>query len=183
MSVFILSLLPSFAEPLLYLAAGNLYKTDGLSAFRMYAIYIPLMAINGITEAFVASFATTADLVRQSRLFIISSIVYYIAGYILLSRLELGTAGLVGATCVNLLIRCIWSLRFMQTWNRQHMHTNLNIYKCMPQRGFLLSAIVLSAVSFRVVAGHVVLLHQIAYGVVCAACLVAVWYETSHCAC
>lgn len=74
------------------------------------------MGINGVTESFVASVATTQDLARQSRAMIIFSIVFLVSSWGLLKALGMGGEGLVWANCINMGVRIVWSCQFIETW-------------------------------------------------------------------
>jgi oligosaccharide translocation protein RFT1 len=74
------------------------------------------MAVNGVTESFIASVATTADLARQSRAMIMFSIIFVGVSYGLLKVLGMGGEGLVWANCINLGVRIIWSCTFIGKW-------------------------------------------------------------------
>lgn len=74
------------------------------------------MAINGVTESFISSVATTRDLARQSRAMIVFTGIFLGVAWGLLSLGGLGGEGLVWANCVNLGIRIIWSIWFITRW-------------------------------------------------------------------
>jgi hypothetical protein len=81
------------------------------------------MAINGITESFITSVATTKDLARQSRAMILFSLIFLGISWTLLQLLGLSGEGLVWANCVNLGVRILWSCRFITTWYREREAT------------------------------------------------------------
>jgi Rft protein len=81
-----------------------------------YLYYIPIMAINGVTESFIASVATTQDLARQSRAMVVFSIVFLASSWGLLKALDMGGEGLVWANCINMGVRIVWSCQFIETW-------------------------------------------------------------------
>ncbi|KAF3206481.1 Oligosaccharide translocation protein rft1 [Orbilia oligospora] len=70
LSILIVTLGPTLAPLALRKVAGSRWA-DSPAAITLsnYCYYIPLLAINGITEAFVQSVATTQDLKRQKRQF------------------------------------------------------------------------------------------------------------------
>jgi oligosaccharide translocation protein RFT1 len=73
-----------------------------------YMYYIPLLAINGILEAFVTATATPTLLRQQSLAWVLFSGIFCTVGY--LSRHN-GATGLVIANCTNLGLRIYWASR------------------------------------------------------------------------
>ncbi|KAI8964262.1 Rft-1-domain-containing protein [Daldinia sp. FL1419] len=104
-----------FAAPLLVqIVAGAKWSASGAGAvLARYCLYIPLLAINGVAEAFVSSVATESEVHRQSLWMGIFSLAFGIAGFISLQVLDLGAAGLVYANSINMLCRIIWSGAFI----------------------------------------------------------------------
>lgn len=78
-----------------------------------YCLYVPVMGINGITEAFVQAVATKSDLTKLSYYMVAFSACFMAAGYIFMKILDLGATGLVFANMVNLGIRIIYSWRYI----------------------------------------------------------------------
>lgn len=74
-----------------------------------YCRYLPILALNGVAEAFVAATATPKDLSRQAGLWTACSVGFVGAAYYLR---HLGAAGLVYANSVNLGLRFLWSIDF-----------------------------------------------------------------------
>ena len=97
------------------------------------------MAVNGVTESFIASVATTADLTRQSRVMIVFSIVFLGASWGLLKGLNMGGEGLVWANCINLGVRIMWSCTFIQTWYTVRSET-VGWNRVLPCRGTITSS-------------------------------------------
>ncbi|KAF2145104.1 uncharacterized protein K452DRAFT_265730 [Aplosporella prunicola CBS 121167] len=108
---------PTLAPLLLRLVAGARWAdTEAGDTLATYCFYVPLLALNGVTEAFVASVAGNAELAAQS--------VYmggFFAGFagaawLFLQVLQLGARGLVFANCVNMLMRIVWGLGFIKRY-------------------------------------------------------------------
>ncbi|KAF3196645.1 Oligosaccharide translocation protein rft1 [Orbilia oligospora] len=95
LSILIVTLGPTLAPLALRKVAGSRWA-DSPAAITLsnYCYYIPLLAINGITEAFVQSVATTQDLKRQTRRAVSERGVLadYVKGA--------GLAGVVGVVCL-----------------------------------------------------------------------------------
>ncbi|KAI1204415.1 Rft-1-domain-containing protein [Annulohypoxylon truncatum] len=109
-----------FAAPLLIqIVAGSKWSTSGAGAvLARYCLYIPLLAINGVAEAFVSSVATESEVHRQSLWMGAFSLAFGVAGFVSLRVLDLGAAGLVYANCINMLCRIIWSGTFISQYFR-----------------------------------------------------------------
>ncbi|KAK0669838.1 Rft protein-domain-containing protein [Cercophora samala] len=120
LSLIITSLAPVAAPLLLSLVAGKQWLTTGAGAtLSLYTYYIPLLAINGITEAFVSSVATEREVHRQSAWMGVFSLVFASTGFITLKVLDMGAEGLVWANGVNMACRIVWCWGFINAWFRQ----------------------------------------------------------------
>ncbi|KAK9462982.1 Rft protein-domain-containing protein [Lipomyces oligophaga] len=101
---------PKFAQFLLPLIIGSQWleaSSSSSSVISGFSYYIPLLAFNGILEAFVQSISTPRIVREQSILMLVLSLVFAIAGYIFIRIFNLGAAGLVYANMVNLTIRIV----------------------------------------------------------------------------
>lgn len=114
-SLLAFSLGPSVAPLLLSIVAGKTWTATGAGdVLGAYTYYIPLLAINGVTEAFVAAVATNAELYAQS-----IWMGFFFAGfagsaYLFLRVLEMGAKGLVWANCVNMGLRIVFNVSFVR---------------------------------------------------------------------
>ncbi|KAK4194826.1 putative oligosaccharide translocation protein RFT1 [Triangularia verruculosa] len=117
LSLIIISLAPVAAPLLLSLIAGPQWLTSGAgTTLSLYTYYIPLLAINGITEAFVSSVATESEVHRQSAWMAAFSFIFAWAGFITLKVLDMGAPGLVWANGVNMTCRILWCWWFITAW-------------------------------------------------------------------
>ncbi|CAK7224775.1 Oligosaccharide translocation protein rft1 [Sporothrix curviconia] len=108
---------PAAAAPFLGLVTGPRWAASGAAAtLAAYVWYIPLLAINGVAEAFVASVATQAQVYHQSVWMGGFSAVFAAAGYICLRVLDGGAIGLVAANGINMACRIVWCLVFIQRY-------------------------------------------------------------------
>jgi oligosaccharide translocation protein RFT1 len=143
--VLVPPIIPSIILPIL----GTIIGADRFPPAALYSIlyayiyYIPIMAINGITESFISSVATTTDLARQSRAMVLFSLVFLGVSWGLLRAMGMGGEGLVWANCVNLGVRIMWSTRFITQWYGVREH-NVRWKSVVPTAGTLLVAGVLS---------------------------------------
>jgi oligosaccharide translocation protein RFT1 len=105
---------PTAAPLLLRLIAGSRWSnTDATTVLVTYCYYIPLLAINGVTEGFVATTASNAMLNIQSSLMIVWFVAFSASAYIFMRILDLGGSGLVYANCINMALRIIFNSYFI----------------------------------------------------------------------
>ncbi|KAK7533229.1 oligosaccharide translocation protein RFT1 [Phyllosticta citribraziliensis] len=112
---------PTLAPLLLKIVAGSKWAETGAGeTLATYCYYIPLLALNGVTEAFIASVATNAELGAQS--FYMGFFFAGFAGsaYLFLQVLQMGAQGLVFANCVNMALRIVWGLSFIKKYFGRH---------------------------------------------------------------
>ncbi|KAF2083421.1 oligosaccharide translocation protein RFT1 [Saccharata proteae CBS 121410] len=106
---------PTLAPLLLRVVAGSKWADTGAGeVLATYCYYIPLLALNGVTEAFVASVATSAELHAQSIYMGAFFAGFAGSAYLFLKVLELGAQGLVYANCVNMLLRIVFNIVFIK---------------------------------------------------------------------
>ncbi|KAK5994868.1 Oligosaccharide translocation protein RFT1 [Cladobotryum mycophilum] len=114
LSAVIVGLGPFAAPPLLSLVAGKRWTGSGAGeVLGTYCFYIPFMALNGITESFVASVASEAEVHRQSVWMGAFSLTFAASAFLFMRVLPLGAQGLVYANSINMLCRIIWSSSFI----------------------------------------------------------------------
>ncbi|KAG6027778.1 hypothetical protein E4U19_001815 [Claviceps sp. Clav32 group G5] len=111
-----------FASPsLIALVAGRRWALDGAGhVLGVYCFYIPFLALNGITESFVASVASEADVHRQSLWMGAFSLTFAASAFIFMHMFPLGAQGLVLANIVNMNCRIVWSFAFVQAYFRKN---------------------------------------------------------------
>lgn len=114
MSLIVVTIGPTAAPLLLSLVAGPKWAGSGAGAcLSTFAWYVPLLAVNGVAEAFVASVASEGQVHRQSAWMGAFSLVFAAAGYVFLQVLDMGAIGLVVANCINMLCRITWCAVFI----------------------------------------------------------------------
>jgi oligosaccharide translocation protein RFT1 len=124
---------PTVAPLLLNVVAGSTWVDIGAGdVLAKYCYYIPLLAVNGVTEAFISSIATESELNRQSAWMFAFSIGFAVAGYVFLRLLDLGAEGLVWANTVNMGLRILWSSNFIKSYLKRN-GSHLNISAMMPR--------------------------------------------------
>jgi len=125
-SLVAFSLGPTLAPLLLSLVAGSKWSATGAGdVLGTYCYYIPLLAINGVSEAFVAATADQKELYAQS--FWMGGFFAAFAGsaYLFLCVLGLGAEGLVWANCVNMGCRIVFNLGFVKRFFRKNGQVSL----------------------------------------------------------
>lgn len=85
-----------------------------------YCCYIPFLAFNGITEAFVSAAVSPADMRRQAAWMTVFTLCFGVASFLLLTVAELGAFGLVLANIINMSVRTVWSLSYIRDYLREN---------------------------------------------------------------
>ncbi|KAJ1332021.1 oligosaccharide translocation protein RFT1 [Microdochium nivale] len=117
LSIVVTTIGPYAAPILVQIVAGSRWSASGAGGvLAVYCLYIPLLAANGITEAFVSSVATERQVHRQSIWMGAFSVAFALAGFLSLRVLRLGAAGLVCANAINMLCRVVWSASFISQY-------------------------------------------------------------------
>ena len=151
LSLVVTTLGPTAASPLLSLVAGPRWAGSGAATcLATYMWYIPLLAINGVAEAFVSSVATQKEVNRQSAWMGVFSVVFGAAGVVCLKVMEWGARGLVVANAVNMLCRIVWCAVFIERYFASK-GVRFEVLGVMPSPGALLAGVVTSQVVKRVV--------------------------------
>jgi oligosaccharide translocation protein RFT1 len=151
LSLVVTTLGPTAASPLLSLVAGPRWAGSGAATcLATYMWYIPLLAINGVAEAFVSSVATQQEVNRQSAWMGVFSVVFGAAGVVCLKIMEWGARGLVVANGVNMLCRIVWCAVFIERYFASK-GVRFEVLGVMPSPGALLAGVVTSQVVKQVV--------------------------------
>ena len=116
-SLVAFSIGPIVAPILLRIVAGSSWAdTEASDVLAIYCYYIPLLAINGVTEAFVAATASNEDLYYQSLFMGVFFAGFAGSAYFFLRILRLGAQGLVWSNCVNMALRILFNVRFVKSF-------------------------------------------------------------------
>ncbi|KAL9593320.1 MAG: hypothetical protein Q9179_005950 [Wetmoreana sp. 5 TL-2023] len=119
-SVIVAAIGPTLAPLVLPLVAGSRWSdSDAPSVLAAYCYYIPLLAINGILEAFVSAAASPEELRVQSAWMIAFSAAFAGTGFLVLKVWNHGAHGLVLANAVNMTCRIVWSWKFLDGYLRK----------------------------------------------------------------
>ena len=106
---------PPLSSPALGLVAGSRWsQTEAPLVLASYCYYIPLLALNGVLEAFVAAVATPAQLRTQSLWMVAFSLLFACSGFVVLGQWDMGARGLVLSNAVTMAGRIGWSFSFVQ---------------------------------------------------------------------
>jgi hypothetical protein len=114
-SLFAVTLGPVLAPLLLSIVAGQKWSaTSASKVLSTYCYYIPFLAINGVTEAFVAAVATNKELYAQSISMGIFFALFAGSAWFFIGQLEMGGNGVVLANTVNMGLRIVWNTWFIK---------------------------------------------------------------------
>ena len=119
---------------------------DILSA---YCYYIPFLAFNGITEAFVSSVANNSELRQQTVWMGAFSGGFAAALYFFLGVCQLGAVGLVWANIINMTLRIVWSYWFIKAYFRRH-GTFLYALETLPKTETLIAGALMYALMMTI---------------------------------
>lgn len=112
---------PTLAPLLLRLIAGSRWSDGGASSvLGTYTFYIPFLAINGVSEAFVAATASTNDLRNQTFWMAGFSALFGASAWLFLSVLKLGAEGFIWANCVNMTLRIAFNLYYIKSFFKRN---------------------------------------------------------------
>ncbi|KAF8865038.1 oligosaccharide translocation protein RFT1, variant [Acephala macrosclerotiorum] len=132
-SLFIVVIGPTVAPLLLKIIAGSRWTSSGAGkVLASYCYYIPLLAINGLTEAFVSSVATQSQLARQTLWMFVFSAGFALAAILFLRVLDMGAEGLVAANGLNMFVRIVWAWGFMGSYFKG-FDTKLEMRELVPK--------------------------------------------------
>lgn len=121
LSVIAVPLVPGIVSPALHILGGRRWSSPKVdSLLSLYCYYIPFLAFNGITEAFVSSAAEPSELRRQTGWMGGFSACFGLAAYVFLELCGLGVRGLVLANIVNMSVRTMWSYYFIASYFCRH---------------------------------------------------------------
>ncbi|KAF2197980.1 Rft-1-domain-containing protein [Delitschia confertaspora ATCC 74209] len=146
LSLLAITLGPPLSHPLLTLVAGRKWSsTSASSVLATYCYYIPFLALNGVTEAFVAAVASPSDLHKQSVSMFIFFGLFAASAWGFIAHLGLGGSGVVAANCVNMGLRIVWNTRFIANFFKRR-GLEFSIWDALPTTLTIGAAILTSAV-------------------------------------
>ncbi|CAP96039.1 Oligosaccharide translocation protein rft1 [Penicillium rubens] len=117
LSILIFPLGPMMVPQLLHILGGRQWASPKIGdLLSVYCYYIPFLALNGITEAFVSSAASSQQIRKQTAWMGVFSACYALAAYMFLEIGNLGAYGLVLANIVNMAVRTFWSYSFIKSY-------------------------------------------------------------------
>ena len=131
-SLFATALGPTLAPLLLSIVAGRKWSaTSASQVLSTYCFYIPFLAINGVTEAFVAAVATNKQLYAQSVFMGIFFVFFAGSAWLFIGQLNMGGSGVVLANTVNMGLRIIWNTWFVRRFFRER-GVEFNVFGALP---------------------------------------------------
>ncbi|KAK4694329.1 oligosaccharide translocation protein RFT1, partial [Lecanoromycetidae sp. Uapishka_2] len=145
LSLLAISLGPPLSPLLLRTLAGARWSsTEAPYVLSAYCYLIPLLAVNGILEAFVSAVATPAQIRAQSFWKVGQLVVFAASSWLTLGFWGLGAQGLVVANAVTMAMRVGWSWGFVRGYlENVGANDGLRLGEMVPAGGSL--AVTLSA--------------------------------------
>ncbi|KAJ5988250.1 hypothetical protein N7481_003460 [Penicillium waksmanii] len=121
LSALVLPIGPIMVPTVLNILGGRQWASPKVAdLLSLYCYYIPFLAFNGITEAFVSSAANPSEIRTQTGWMGAFSACYALAAYLFLEVGSLGAYGLVLANIVNMAVRTLWSYCFIRSFFRKN---------------------------------------------------------------
>ncbi|KAJ6092890.1 hypothetical protein N7486_008179 [Penicillium sp. IBT 16267x] len=121
LSTLVFPLGPIMVPQVLRILGGRQWTSSLVGdLLSLYCYYIPFLAFNGITEAFVSSAANPGEIRRQTVWMGAFSAIYALSAYTFLEVWSMGGYGLVLANIVNMVVRTLWSYTFIRSYLRRH---------------------------------------------------------------
>ncbi|KAG0014086.1 Oligosaccharide translocation protein rft1, partial [Podila clonocystis] len=112
-----------YTATLIDLVVGRYWSRETIApaVLSLYCYYVPIMGLNGITEAVVQAVASEQELAMLSYWMIGFSAVFCSTGAFLMGALGMGARGIVLANCVNLSMRILWSTWFLSRYYGRYL--------------------------------------------------------------
>ncbi|KAF9409025.1 Oligosaccharide translocation protein rft1 [Podila epigama] len=112
-----------YTATLIDLVVGRRWSRETVApaVLSLYCYYVPIMGLNGITEAVVQAVASEQELKVLSYWMVAFSAIFCSAGAFLMGHLGLGAQGIVLANCVNLSMRILWSTWFLSRYYGRYL--------------------------------------------------------------
>lgn len=108
---------PAAAPLLLQLIAGTRWsQTPAARVLGTYCYYIPLLALNGVSEAFVAATASGKELKRQSLWMGVFFVGFAGGAWVFVRILGWGAEGVVWANVLHMVLRVGFNLVYVRAW-------------------------------------------------------------------
>jgi hypothetical protein len=103
---------PSYAFLVLRVVYGAHWAAapDAASTLGSFALLLPLLAVNGVSEAYTAAVMTPPQLRASNAVLLVSTVLQSVTG--ILAARRLGPAALLAGTAAGLLLRIAAALRF-----------------------------------------------------------------------
>jgi small basic protein len=141
--LFAVTLGPELAPVLLSIVAGQKWSaTSASKVLSTYCYYIPFLAINGVTEAFVAAVATNKELYAQSVSMGIFFALFAGSAWFFIGKLEMGGNGVVLANTVNMGLRIVWNTWFIRRFFSRN-GSEFNVLETLPSLTAVAPAVII----------------------------------------
>lgn len=140
-SLPLLSFGPYLAPIFLSLIAGRQWtSTDAPAVLATYCYYIPFLAINGVSEAFVSAVATNTELYAQSVWMGAFFAAFAGGAWVFVRVLEWGAKGIVAANIVNMACRIVFNMAFVRRFFKRNGEVSFpsRVNKSLRFEGFII---------------------------------------------
>ncbi|PCH40303.1 Rft-1-domain-containing protein [Wolfiporia cocos MD-104 SS10] len=128
---------PYFAVAVTLVLPPRFLATSAPAILRVYIHYIPMMAFNGVLEAFFSSASSPVDLHAQSRWMVAFSVVFVFAAVGLARSVAMGDAGLIWANIINLACRAGYAALFAAQYFKSKAVEDFRWARIVPPKSVL----------------------------------------------
>jgi len=106
---------PSYIFFLVNLLYGDKWRHSSAPALlAFFGVYLLLLGVNGLVESHRDAISPYDKIEKQSSFVILSVFMYFVIGAP--AMYYFGAGGLIAASCVNTLIRCIYNINFFKDY-------------------------------------------------------------------
>ena len=137
--ILVATLFLCFGPPYSYTLIRIMYstrwsETEASDVLALYCNYVALLAVNGITEAFVHATASSAELRDSNTWMLLVSFISVSTSIGLISTG--GASGLILSNCVNMLLRIGYSIRYILRYRARFLDasTSPSLWASLPSR-------------------------------------------------
>ncbi|TPX68532.1 hypothetical protein SpCBS45565_g03018 [Spizellomyces sp. 'palustris'] len=144
----------NYSGTLISILYGNTKAStpDIVLALSIYCLYVPIMGINGITEAFLQGVGDSHTIKKQSYWLVVCSAVFALVAYVTMNLFTMGPGGLVVANIANMIMRIYFCWHFIRDFYLQprrwehptDVKRSLSVKEMIPGDGKVYATLVVS---------------------------------------
>lgn len=175
LSVLILIFGPINSSFMLQFLIGSKWSTTSvLDTIRVYCVYLPFLAMNGIFEAFFQSVASGDQILHHSYLMMLFSGIFLASSWLFIEHFDLSINGLIISNIINMTLRLTYCARFISKFYKDLFPDSSSFFLSFHNfRGVALLSLVVWIIDWWII-GFVKNFHQFFLNVALASFLLTV---------